>query len=171
MKTVLIESPLEFGTERHEENLVYAKRCLNDSLLRGEAPYMSHLLYPGTLDDRIPEQRQRGMGAGWAIGARLEAWIFYLDRGVTKGMLEGVDAAVAAGFRPYYEPAQPFSILPPYDKPILFRTFNLEGSGMYRVADGTQREASEIMLHECVRWPLLLAQFEKHARREWDLPR
>lgn len=169
MRTVMIESPFEGGTEREADNVKYAERCMNDAMARGEAPWLSHLLYPKTLDDTIPEQRSRGIKAGHAIAARLEAWVFYLDRGVTRGMLEGVDAAVAAGFRPrWVDPLG--SVYRPYEKPILFRTFNLEGSGMYRLSDGTQREASEIMLHQCARWPLLLAQFEKHARWEWDLP-
>src|SRR5204862_6157379 len=136
------------------------KRCMNDALRRGEAPYLSHLLYPKTLDDTIPEQRERGIRAGHAIAARLEAWIFYLDRGITRGMLQGVDAAVAACFRPVHVD-DAASVYPPYERRILFRTFDLEGSGMYREAGGTQHEASEIMLHRCVRWPLLLAHFAK----------
>lgn len=168
MRTVMIESPFEGGTEREADNVAYAKRCMNDALRRGEAPYLSHLLYPGTLDDTIPEQMEKGIRASHAVAAKMDSWIFYLDRGITRGMLQGVDAAVAAGFRPYHDVGE--SVWSPYEKPIIFRTFDLEGSGMYRLADGTQREASEIMLHQCAKWPLLLVQFEKHARREWDLP-
>ena len=46
--------------------------CLRDSLLRGEGPITSHLLYtqPGVLDDQIPEERQMGIDAGLASGRR-----------------------------------------------------------------------------------------------------
>lgn len=157
MRTVMIESPFEGGTEREADNVGYAKRCMNDALRRGEAPYLSHLLYPGTLDDTIPEQRERGITAGHAIAARMDAWIFYLDRGVTRGMLQGIDAAVAAGFRPYHEDNRS-SVWLPYEKPIVFRTFS--------DAD----LAEELRLHQCTRWPTLLVRFDSHARKEWDLP-
>lgn len=39
---VIIESP--FAGEV-EENIKYARQCLRDSILRGEVPFVSHLLY------------------------------------------------------------------------------------------------------------------------------
>lgn len=96
MRTVVIESPLQGGSDREADNLVYLRRCLADSLRRGEAPFASHGLYPGTLDDTVPEQRSLGMRAGWAIAERLEASTVYLDRGVTPGMIEGIKNAYAA---------------------------------------------------------------------------
>ncbi len=161
MRTVMIESPFEGGTSREGANVQYAKRCMNDALRRFEAPYLSHLLYPHTLDDTIPEQRERGIKAGHAIASRLDEWCFYLDRGVTRGMLEGVDAAVAAGFRPYHVGFAGESVLQPYEKPITFRTFVGTGDDLAR----------EIRLYECVHWPLLLDRFERIARQGWDLPR
>ena len=158
MRTVMIESPFEGGTEREAGNVIYAKRCMNDALRRGEAPYLSHLLYPATLDDTIPEQRERGITAGHAIAAKMDAWVFYLDRGITRGMLQGVDAAVVAGFRPYHDIGA--SVWAPCEKPIVFRTFSVELDVL----------AEEIRLHQCARWPLLLERFAHHARREWDLP-
>ncbi len=90
MRTVLIESPLQHGTEHEAANLIYLDRCIADCFARGEAPYCSHKLYPGVLDDTVPEQRLAGMTAGWVIGERLDVWAFYLDRGVTVGMLGGL---------------------------------------------------------------------------------
>lgn len=167
--TVMIESPFEGGTDREVDNVEYAKRCMNDALRRGEAPCLSHLLYPKTLDDTIPEQRERRIKSGHAIAARLEAWIFYLDRGMTRGMLEGVDAAVAAGFRPFHRVAASPGF-GPYERPILFRTFDPEIGDRTCYASGQHAESGQLYLHECARWPLLLAHFEKHALREWDLP-
>ncbi len=161
MKTVMIESPFEGGTSREGANVAYAKRCMNDALRRDEAPYLSHLLYPHTLDDTIPEQRNRGIRAGHEIAADLDMWCFYLDRGVTRGMLEGVDAAVAAGFRPLHVGFADESVLLPHEKPIVFRTFAGVGDDLAR----------EIRLYECVHWPALLDRFEQLARQNWDLPR
>lgn len=95
MKTVLIESPLQHGTEHEAGNLVYLDGCIADCFGRSEAPYCSHKLYPGVLDDKDPEQRLLGMKAGWIIGERLDGWLFYLDRGVSSGMLSGLRHVLA----------------------------------------------------------------------------
>ena len=59
MRLVIIESPFAGNIE---ENIKYARECVRDSLLRGEAPIASHLLYTqeGILDDNIAEERQHG---------------------------------------------------------------------------------------------------------------
>ena len=48
MRRVIIESPYAGFVKRNED---YARECLRDSLMRGEAPIASHLLYtqPGVL--------------------------------------------------------------------------------------------------------------------------
>ena len=51
MIKVIIESPYTGDVER---NLEYARRCMRDSIKRGEAPFASHLLYthsPSNLTD------------------------------------------------------------------------------------------------------------------------
>lgn len=90
MKTVIIESPLQGGTEREADNIAYARRCMADSLARGEAPFASHLLYPQVLDDTNYEQRARGIEAGLVIGRLLDLRAVYIDRGITLGMCEGL---------------------------------------------------------------------------------
>lgn len=46
MRRVLIESPFAAPTpEGIEEHVRYARACLKDALLKGEAPLASHLLY------------------------------------------------------------------------------------------------------------------------------
>jgi len=74
MKRVILESPYAGDTaEDVERNLTYAREALRDSLLRGEAPIASHLLYTqkGVLDDRIREERALGIAAGlaWGVGS------------------------------------------------------------------------------------------------------
>jgi hypothetical protein len=100
VRLVILESPYAGDVER---NVRYARACLRDSLLRGEAPIASHLLYtqPGVLDDAVPAERQRGIDAGLAWGRVAEATVVYRDLGVSRGMQYGIDAAQRAG-RPIF---------------------------------------------------------------------
>lgn len=96
MVKVVIESPLSSDTpEGFEENRRYARACMRDSLMRGEAPYASHLLYdqPGILDDRIKAERELGMMAGFRWGAEADTVIVYQDLGISPGMAEGIRRA------------------------------------------------------------------------------
>jgi hypothetical protein len=81
-KLVLIESPYRGkGYTSLELNLKYARACMRDSILRGESPFASHLLYTqeGILDDKNSEERKRGMQAGWAWGEHADLSATYLD--------------------------------------------------------------------------------------------
>ena len=84
-RLVIIESPYAGDIER---NIEYARKCIKDSLDRGEAPIASHLLYtqPGILDDDIPEERDLGIEAGLAWRQVAEAHVFYIDYGISEGM-------------------------------------------------------------------------------------
>lgn len=87
MKLVMIETPLMAKGERTVNmNLDYARRCMKDSLSRGEAPFAMHLLYTQVLDDTILEERKQGMTCGLAWLLRAEAVILYCDYGVSLGM-------------------------------------------------------------------------------------
>ena len=96
MKLTIIESPYAGDVEA---NTAYARACVRHSLGRGEAPIARHLLYtpPGVLDDDIPSERQWGIDAGlaWRGVAQLSA--VYTDRGISRGMEYGIEAARKAG--------------------------------------------------------------------------
>lgn len=94
MRRVILESPYAGDVEA---NVAYAKRCLADSLSRGEAPLASHLLYPQVLDDNKKEWRLLGMTAGFAWLDVAEAIVVYIDLGISDGMLKGISAAKQAG--------------------------------------------------------------------------
>jgi hypothetical protein len=96
MKLVIIESPYAGDVEA---NVEYARRCVRDSLSRGEAPIASHLLYtqPGILDDDQPTERQWGIAAGLAWRSVAQASVVYTDRGISSGMMQGIHAANQAG--------------------------------------------------------------------------
>jgi hypothetical protein len=95
-RLVILESPYAGDVDA---NVVYARRCLRDSLRRGEAPIASHLLYtqPDVLDDTIPAERQEGIDAGLAWRRVAEASVVYTDRGISPGMRHGIAAAEEPG--------------------------------------------------------------------------
>lgn len=96
LKLVLLESPYAGEVEK---NVAYARACMRDCLLRGEAPFASHLLYTqeGVLDDLIPEERQLGIEAGLAVGKTFYATVVYTDRGISNGMKYGIERAEKEG--------------------------------------------------------------------------
>jgi hypothetical protein len=96
MRRVIIESPYAGDVAG---NLVYARKCMADSLARGEWPIASHLLYTqsGILDDNIPEERARGIAAGQAWGEIADAIIFYIDLGWSPGMEAALQFYVESG--------------------------------------------------------------------------
>lgn len=95
-KLVIVESPYAGDIEK---NIAYARRAVRDSVLRGEAPIASHLLFtqPGILVDEVPIERQLGIEAGlaWLQVAHMSA--VYCDLGISTGMGYGIAAAQAAG--------------------------------------------------------------------------
>ena len=90
---VVIESPYAGNIFQRWRNRRYARKCMLDSLNRGEAPYASHLLYTQVLDDSKPLDRSRGIMAGqkWLAGA--DAVAVYTDLGISKGMEAGINVA------------------------------------------------------------------------------
>lgn len=97
---VLVESPLSAATpEGMEANKAYARACMRDCIMRGEAPFASHLMYAqeGLLDDNIPEERALGIHAGLEWGRCAAKTVVYTDRGVSSGMQKGIERALAEG--------------------------------------------------------------------------
>lgn len=88
MKLVIIESPFKasvFYTE--EQNRAYLNQCILDCIQRGESPYASHKMLVDSLDDANPEQRNQGIEAGFAWAKQADKAVFYIDHGVSRGML------------------------------------------------------------------------------------
>jgi hypothetical protein len=96
LKRVLVESPFK-GEDWSEtrRNILYARLCVHDSLMRGEAPFASHLFYTqtGILDDRIEVERMCGIHSGLAWGDSADLSAFYTDFGFSKGMEYGREYA------------------------------------------------------------------------------
>lgn len=96
MKRVILESPFAGDVET---NVRYARACVRDSLLRGEAPLASHLLYTqdGILSDGVPVERRHGIDAGLAWCHVSDCTVAYVDLGISPGMQQGIAAALQAG--------------------------------------------------------------------------
>jgi hypothetical protein len=93
-KPVIIESP--FAGDIHR-NKYYAKRCMLDSIERGEAPMVSHLLYTQVLDDGIMEQRRAGIDCGFAWRHKDIVTVVYDDYEISMGMMAGITHALEIG--------------------------------------------------------------------------
>lgn len=109
---VIIESPFAGDTKR---NTAYARAALRDSLLRGEAPFASHLLYtqPGVLRDDVPAERALGIDAGLYLARKADLTAVYVDIGISAGMQAGIDHANACA-RPVMVRVVPgWSVVPP----------------------------------------------------------
>jgi hypothetical protein len=120
VRLVIIESPYAGDVAT---NVAYARAAVRDSLLRGEAPIASHLLYTqdGVLRDGVPEERRQGIDAGLAWGKVADATVVYTDLGMSSGMRYGIASAGTAGRRIEFrtipgwplhgEPSDPFPII------------------------------------------------------------
>lgn len=75
------------------QNVLYARKCLYDSLQRGEAAFASHLLYTQVLDDKKIEDREKGISAGFLIGKDFDLTAVYVDKGISYGMIAGCSRA------------------------------------------------------------------------------
>lgn len=93
LKRVLVESP--FAPQDYEGrrlsigfHLAYARLCVRNSVLRGEAPYPSHLLLtqPGILRDEVPEERAIGIACGDVFLPVCNTVAVYIDFGISSGM-------------------------------------------------------------------------------------
>lgn len=95
---VVIESPFAGNTE-HERLAyrLYAKRALLHSIVVGESPFASHMLYTQVLDDDKPEDRALGISAGLSFYDVAKICAVYSDYGISGGMHEGIKAARASG--------------------------------------------------------------------------
>lgn len=98
MRRVILESPYAAPTFWGRFlNRRFARRCMRDSLMRGESPMVSHLLYTQALDDGDPLERRAGIEAGLSWGDVADATVVYCDRGLNSGMRLGIERARAQG--------------------------------------------------------------------------
>ena len=87
---VILESPYAGDIDKNEN---YARECMRDSLMRGEYPLASHLLYTqeGILNDNNPSERELGIRAGFTWGLYADKVVMYFDFGISEGMQQAID--------------------------------------------------------------------------------
>lgn len=92
MRRCVVESPFAGDVVG---NIAYARACIRDALMAGEAPIAFHLLYTqdGIFRDDIPAEREIGIRAGHAWIPIADVLAVYTDRGVTPGMKAGIAVA------------------------------------------------------------------------------
>jgi len=95
---VILESPFAHEKE-FERNIAYTRACMRDCLLKGEAPFASHLLYTqiGILNDLDPYERALGIEAGLQWGVAASKSVVYIDLGISAGMRQGIQRALEEG--------------------------------------------------------------------------
>jgi|TARA_R100001460_G_scaffold80984_1_gene121907 hypothetical protein len=96
---VVIESPYK---GKVKQNVAYAQKCMSDSLLRGECPFASHLLYTQVLDDTVPELRSMGMSRAFEWYRHADLMAVYIDKGISDGMKMGMEVAEKLGIEIVY---------------------------------------------------------------------
>ena len=96
---VVIESPYK---GKVKQNVAYAQKCMSDSLLRGECPFASHLLYTQVLDDAIKKQRTMGMDRAFNWYKHADLMAVYIDKGISDGMKMGMEVAEKLGIEIVY---------------------------------------------------------------------
>lgn len=97
-RPVFLCSPFRGATVGESQvNVEYAKAAMLDSLTRGEAPFVTHLLYPMVLDDSMTREREMGCDAALANLARSPRVVVYTDNGVSQGMLREMNLAERLG--------------------------------------------------------------------------
>jgi hypothetical protein len=96
MIPVTLESPYAGNVLTH---VVYGRRAMADCLRRNEAPFASHLLYTqfNVLNDMLPEERAKGIRAGFAWGPWAKYIVVYEDYGVSAGMQQGIERYASMG--------------------------------------------------------------------------
>ena len=87
---VIIESPYMGNVK---SNVAYARKCMSDSLLRGESPFASHLLYTQVLDDTKEIERLTGMSRAFNWYRHADLMAVYTDKGISAGMQKGMEVA------------------------------------------------------------------------------
>ncbi len=87
MRRVVLDTPYT-GWSWHQ--LSYTHHCMTDCMRRREAPMIAHLLYP-------PMFGPEGMEAGLSWESSAEAWVVYIDMGMTHNMKKSIERGYALG--------------------------------------------------------------------------
>jgi len=104
---VYVESPYSGHSENEwSRNIDYARYAMQDCLKRGEAPFVSHLLYTQTphhgfvADSDTKHQclgREAAVNLAFNWRSKSDRTVVYTDFGISNGMKLGIEHATALG--------------------------------------------------------------------------
>lgn len=93
-KKVVIETPYSSeDVTMIQRHLKYAKLCLEDSLNRGEAPLMGHILYSAVLNDRVAVSHDIGFISHLSWIDVCDLLVVYTDYGISPAMQAAINQA------------------------------------------------------------------------------
>lgn len=94
--TVCVESPYKGDDSfQYARNHAYALAAMMHAMDNGASPYLSHILIPLALDDRVIADRNVGLSCALAMGDALSERWFYVDYGMSTGMNLALERAKA----------------------------------------------------------------------------
>ncbi len=102
-KLVIIECP--YGTEdasMRDQYARYAKKCLQDSLKRGEAPFAGQLFYSSLLNDHVQAEKDVGLVSHMSWIAVADIVAVYTDMGLSTSMQMAINVAIIKNKRIEY---------------------------------------------------------------------
>jgi hypothetical protein len=102
-KLAVIECP--FGTEdtsMRDQYERYAKKCIQDSLKRGEAPFAGQLLYSNLLNDRVQSEKDIILVSHLSWIAVADVIAIYTDMGLSASMQMAINVAMIKNKRLEY---------------------------------------------------------------------
>jgi len=98
MLCVIVASPFAGpNISIRRRNVEYAKNAMEDSFARGEAPLVSHLLYPQVLDDMDEVDRNLAIAAASAWMVKADLLAVYANLGISPGMKAEIELATLLG--------------------------------------------------------------------------
>ena len=97
---ICIESPWA-GLGGGEKAKKYLRACIRDVLARDEIPWASHVMLAWTdaLMDSDLEQREEGIACNKEMALRTDLIVFYIDYGMSPGMLRIKTFAAMRGLK------------------------------------------------------------------------
>lgn len=96
---VFIETPLRSSEPGLDKRLEFAQAAMFDSIQRGEAPILTHLLWPAVMNDHDPEEREQALRMCRDVRKRCHKVVFYVGMGVSPGMARGMLEALEDGIK------------------------------------------------------------------------
>lgn len=93
---VIVESPFAGDTKR---NLAYLLRAFEWCFNSGYLPIASHAMFTQVLDDKLPDQRKRGIEWGYEYWDCADRLFFFIDYGMSPGMTAAHAEAILQGRR------------------------------------------------------------------------